>query len=74
MDNVAFGNGGTSFWNNNTSTTQPTASPYYSAFTTGPDVIQGMDYTMGVTIQAPLVYTGAIVSVWIDYDLSLIHI
>lgn len=70
MDNVAFGNGGTSFWNNNTSTTQPTASPYYSAFTTGPDVIQGMDYTMGVTIQAPLVYTGAIVSVWIDYDHS----
>ncbi|MFM8597315.1 MAG: GEVED domain-containing protein [Flavobacteriales bacterium] len=70
MDNVAFGNGGSSFWNNNTSTTQPTASPYYSSFTTGPDVIQGMDYTMGVTIQAPLVYTGAIVSVWIDYDHS----
>jgi hypothetical protein len=70
MDNVAFGNGGSSFWNNNTSTTQPTASPYYSAFTTGPDVIQGMDYTMGVTIQAPLIYTGAIVSVWIDYDHS----
>ncbi|MEY4791263.1 MAG: hypothetical protein RIT34_70 [Bacteroidota bacterium] len=70
MDNVAFGNGGASFWNNNTSTTQPTASPYYSAFTTGPDVIQGMDYSMGVTIQAPLVYTGAIVSVWIDYNHS----
>jgi hypothetical protein len=70
MDNVAFGNGGSSFWNNNTATTQPTASPYYSSFTTGPDVIQGMDYTMGVTIQAPLVYTGAIVSVWIDYDHS----
>jgi hypothetical protein len=29
-----------------------------------------MDYSMGVTIQAPLVYTGAIVSVWIDYDHS----
>ena len=70
MDNVAFLNGSASFWNNNTSTTQPTASPYYSSFTTGPDVIQGMDYTMGVTIQAPLVYTGAIVSVWIDYDHS----
>jgi hypothetical protein len=70
MDNVAFGNGGSSFWNNNTATTQPTASPYYSAFTTGPDVIQGMDYTIGVTIQAPSIYTGAIVSVWIDYDQS----
>ena len=70
MDDVAFGNGGSSFWNNNTATTQPTASPYYSAFTSGPSVIQGMDYTVGVTIQAPLVYTGAIVSVWIDYDQS----
>jgi hypothetical protein len=29
-----------------------------------------MDYTMGVTIQAPSVYTGAIVSVWIDYNHS----
>ena len=70
MDNVAFGNGGTSFWNNNTATTQPTTSPYYSGFTTGPDVIQGMSYDMSVTIQAPLVYSGAIVSVWIDYDQS----
>ena len=70
MDNVAFGNGGASFWNNNTATTQPTASPYYSSFTNGPDVIQGMSYDMSVTIQAPLVYTGAIVSVWIDYDHS----
>jgi hypothetical protein len=70
MDNVAFAFGGASFWNNNTSTTQPTASPYYSAFTTGPSVIQGMEYGMEVTVQAPLVYTGAIVSVWIDYDHS----
>lgn len=70
MDNIAFGNGGASFWNNNTSTTQPTASPYYSAFTSGPAVIQGMDYNMGVTIQAPSIYNGAIVSVWIDYDQS----
>ncbi len=70
MDNVAFAFGGASFWNNNTATTQPTASPFYSAFTTGPAVIQGMEYGMGVTIQAPLVYTGAIVSVWIDYDHS----
>jgi hypothetical protein len=70
MDNVAFAFGGASFWNNNTATTQPTASPYYSAFTTGPAVIQGMEYGMGVTIQAPSAYTGAIVSVWIDYDHS----
>jgi hypothetical protein len=70
MDNVAFAFGGASFWNNNTSTTQPTASPYYSAFTSGPAVIQGMEYGMGVTVQSPSLYTGAIVSVWIDYDHS----
>ena len=70
MDNVAFAFGGASFWNNNTAATQPTASPYYSAFTSGPAVIQGMEYGMGVTVQAPSLYTGAIVSVWIDYDHS----
>jgi hypothetical protein len=70
MDNVAFAFGGASIWNNNTSTTQPTASPYYSAFTTGPAVIQGMEYGVGVTVQAPSLYTGAIVSVWIDYNQS----
>ena len=70
MDNVAFAFGGASFWNNNTSTTQPTASPFYSAFTSGPAVIQGMEYGMGVAIQPPSLYTGAIVSVWIDYDHS----
>ncbi|MEN9972667.1 MAG: hypothetical protein RIS20_1014 [Bacteroidota bacterium] len=53
---------------NNTAATNPTASPFYTAFTNGPSVIQGMDYTLDVTVQAPSVYTGAIVSVWIDYD------
>jgi hypothetical protein len=70
MDDVAFSFGGANFWNNNTSLTNPTASPYYSAFTSGPSVIQGMDYGVGVSIQAPSLYTGAIVSVWIDYDHS----
>jgi hypothetical protein len=70
MDDVAFSFGGANFWNNNTATTQPTASPYYTAFTSGPSVIQGMEYGMGVTVQAPSVYPGAIVSVWIDYDHS----
>lgn len=53
---------------NNTSASNPTASPYYTAFTNGPSVIQGMDYNLDVTVQAPSIYTGAIVSVWIDYD------
>lgn len=70
MNNVAFSFGGANFWNNNTSTSNPTASPYYTAFTSGPSVIQGMEYGMGVTIDPPLAYTGAIVSVWIDYDHS----
>lgn len=53
---------------NNTEFTNPTASPYYSSFPNGPSVIQGMDYALDVTIDAPSLYTGAIVSVWIDYD------
>ena len=53
---------------NNTAASNPTASPFYTAFTNGPSVIQGMDYSLDVTVQAPDVYTGAIVSVWIDYD------
>jgi hypothetical protein len=53
---------------NNTAATNPTASPFYTAFTNGPSVIQGMDYNLDVTVQAPSMYTGAIVSVWIDYD------
>jgi len=53
---------------NNTAATNPTASPFYTAFTNGPSVIQGMDYSLDVTVQAPSLYTGAIVSVWIDYD------
>lgn len=53
---------------NNTSASNPTASPYYTAFTNGPSVIQGMDYSLDVTVQSPSIYTGAIVSVWIDYD------
>jgi hypothetical protein len=68
MNDVAFSFGGANIWNNNTSAVQPTASPYYSSFTSGPSVIQGMDYGVGVTIQAPGLYTGAIVSVWIDYN------
>lgn len=70
MNDVSFAFGGASFWNNNTAASQPTASPFYSAFTTGPAVIQGMEYGVGVTVQAPGLYTGAIVSVWIDYNQS----
>ena len=53
---------------NNTAASNPTASPYYSSFTNGPTVIQGMDYSLDVTVQPPSIYTGAIVSVWIDYN------
>lgn len=63
MDEVAM-NG----YVNNTAATNPTASPYYSVFTNGPSVIQGMDYSLDVTVEAPSLYAGAIVSVWIDYD------
>ena len=74
--NTVNGGGAGSFMNevgmngyvNNTAATNPTASPYYSSFPNGPSVIQGMDYTLDVTIDAPSIYSGAIVSVWIDYD------
>ena len=67
MDDVSFGSGSTTFWNNNTAATPP-ATPYYTLFTTGPNLTQGASYTMGVTAQNPTLYGGAIVSVWIDFN------
>lgn len=68
MDDVSFGSGSTTFWNNNTAATPP-ATPYYTLFTTGPNLTQGASYTMGVTAQQnPTFWGGAIVSVWIDFN------
>jgi hypothetical protein len=63
MSDVSAGSGGTISWNNNTSASQPTASPYYSLFTTGPSFIQGAAYDFSVTVAG-----NAIVSVWIDFN------
>lgn len=67
MNEVSFSTGSTPFWSNNTAATPP-PSPYYTLFTTGPSLIQGASYSMGVTAQSPTGYSGEIVSVWIDYN------
>jgi hypothetical protein len=67
MDDVSFGSGSTTFWNDNTAATPP-APPYYTLFTTGPSLTQGASYNMGVTAQNPTGYGGEIVSVWIDFN------
>jgi hypothetical protein len=63
LTDVSVGNGGVVSWNNNTSSTQPTASPYYTQFTLGPSFIQGASYEFGTSVSG-----NSIVSVWIDYN------
>ncbi|WP_139422046.1 GEVED domain-containing protein [Chryseobacterium mulctrae] len=64
INNVLFGT-----INNNSSTAQPTASPYYtfypSATTT---VVMGTTENLSITISTAGTYTGAITSVWIDWN------
>ena len=55
---------------NNTSTTNPTASPFYSSFSQTTNLMAGSSVPLTITIDPPGTYTGAIVSVWIDYDQS----
>ncbi|SFN77009.1 Por secretion system C-terminal sorting domain-containing protein [Paenimyroides ummariense] len=55
--------------NNNTTTSQPTASPnhtYYPGVTTS--VMMGSIVNLSVTIDAPSTYTGGVTSVWIDWN------
>jgi hypothetical protein len=59
--------------NNNTSATNPTASPYYSAFAFGTNLVQGVTYPLSITMGPPGTYAGAIVSVWIDWNQNLIY-
>jgi hypothetical protein len=59
--------------NNNTAATNPTASPYYTSFAFGTNLVQGVTYPLSITISAPGTYTGAIVSVWIDWNQNLTY-
>lgn len=63
MNEISFGT-----YINNTAATNPTVAPFYSAFPTGPFLVQGATYPFTVTIDPPAVYTGAIVSVWVDWN------
>ncbi|NCU76225.1 MAG: hypothetical protein EBV59_04615 [Synechococcaceae bacterium WB7_1C_051] len=54
--------------NNNTAATNPVAFPYYTNYPITTTVNIGQTYPLSVTISAPGVYAGAIVSVWIDYN------
>ena len=59
--------------NNNTAATNPAASPYYSSFAFGTNLVQGVTYPLSVTIGPAGTYTGAIVSVWIDWNQNLTY-
>ncbi len=63
MNNIQIGS-----INNNTATTNPIASPFYTAFALNTILAQGATYSLSVAIDAANVYTGAIVSVWIDWN------
>ena len=58
---------------NNTSATNPTAIPFYTSYPFGTNLVQGVSYPLSVSIDAPAVYSGAIVSVWIDWNQNLTY-
>jgi hypothetical protein len=64
INNVTFGS-----LSNNTSSSNPTSSPYYTLYTTPTtSLTAGSTVGMSITIDAPATYSGAIVSVWIDFN------
>jgi hypothetical protein len=54
--------------NNNTAATNPVAFPYYTNYNLTTTVNIGQTYPLSVTIDPAGIYSGAIVSVWIDYN------
>jgi hypothetical protein len=63
MDNVVFGS-----ISNNTAASNPTATPYYTNYNLTTNVQPGQTYPLSVTVGPSGTYTGAIMSVWIDYN------
>lgn len=63
MNQVIFG-----AINNNTSASNPTASPFYTSYTATTTVIAGTTENLTVIADPAGTYSGAIVSVWIDYN------
>ncbi|MDR0801579.1 GEVED domain-containing protein, partial [Fluviicola sp.] len=62
--NVQFGS-----INNNSAASQPTASPFYTYYPSATtSVIMGTNVNLSITIDPPSTYSGAITSVWIDWN------
>jgi hypothetical protein len=63
MNNVVFGT-----ISNNTAASNPAAAPYYTNYNLTTNVQPGSTYPLSVTVSPSGTYTGAIMSVWIDYN------
>jgi hypothetical protein len=63
VDNLVFGT-----ISNNSATTNPAAAPYYTNYTATTNVQPGQIYPLSITTGPAGTYTGAIISVWIDYN------
>ena len=59
--------------NNNSAATNPTVSPFYTSYAFGTNLVQGVSYPLSVTVDPAGTYTGAIVSVWIDWNQNLTY-
>ena len=63
VNNVLFGTIA-----NNSATTNPAAAPFYTNYTATTNVQPGQTYPLSITTGPAGTYTGAIISVWIDYN------
>ncbi len=66
ISNVQFGN-----LNNSSALSQPTVSPYYTYYpSVATSVVLGTTVNLSITIDTGGFYTGAITSVWIDWNID----
>jgi hypothetical protein len=63
INNVVFGS-----ISNNSAASNPTAAPNYTNYTLVTNLQPGQSYPLSVTVQPAGIYTGAILSLWIDYN------
>lgn len=63
VNNLVFGS-----ISNNSAASNPTAAPYYTNYNLTTNVQPGQTYPLTITTGPAGTYTGAIISVWIDYN------
>lgn len=63
VNNVVFGT-----ISNNSAASNPVAAPYYTNYTATTNVQPGQTYPLTITTGPAGTYTGAIISVWIDFN------